>query len=194
MSPDYPEWAAIGSKGWAAAHSRSLRPGGSWCERGDSNPHGLPRQILSLVRLPIPPLSLVEKKQLNYLPTSPETAGVSFRCQFPVRVVAHHGRYRPCCIVRLEMTVHHGLIDRGVSQVARNNRDRDTVHNPPDAAVCLRQIHVRSTTPALLTACSNQYHASNHTAPSVVVQRGSPAFLFAANWLYFSTAMGVSGM
>ena len=29
----------------------------SWCERGDSNPHGFPRQILSLVRLPIPPLS-----------------------------------------------------------------------------------------------------------------------------------------
>jgi hypothetical protein len=29
----------------------------SWCERGDSNPHGLPRQILSLVRLPISPLS-----------------------------------------------------------------------------------------------------------------------------------------
>ena len=28
-----------------------------WCERGDSNPHGFPRQILSLVRLPIPPLS-----------------------------------------------------------------------------------------------------------------------------------------
>jgi integrase len=29
----------------------------AWCERGDSNPHGLPRQILSLVRLPISPLS-----------------------------------------------------------------------------------------------------------------------------------------
>jgi hypothetical protein len=29
-----------------------------WCERGDLNPHGLPRQILSLVRLPISPLSL----------------------------------------------------------------------------------------------------------------------------------------
>src|SRR5262249_13940032 len=28
-----------------------------WCERGDSNPHGFTRQILSLVRLPIPPLS-----------------------------------------------------------------------------------------------------------------------------------------
>jgi hypothetical protein len=28
-----------------------------WCERGDLNPHGVTRQILSLVRLPIPPLS-----------------------------------------------------------------------------------------------------------------------------------------
>ena len=28
-----------------------------WCERGDSSPHGLLRQALSLVRLPIPPLS-----------------------------------------------------------------------------------------------------------------------------------------
>lgn len=26
-----------------------------WCERRDSNPHGLPRQNLNLVRLPIPP-------------------------------------------------------------------------------------------------------------------------------------------
>ncbi len=33
-----------------------------WCERGDSNPHGFTRQILSLVRLPIPPLS----HPLNY--------------------------------------------------------------------------------------------------------------------------------
>jgi hypothetical protein len=29
----------------------------NWCERGDLNPHGLLRQILSLVRLPISPLS-----------------------------------------------------------------------------------------------------------------------------------------
>jgi hypothetical protein len=28
-----------------------------WCERRDSNPHGFPHQILSLARLPIPPLS-----------------------------------------------------------------------------------------------------------------------------------------
>jgi hypothetical protein len=33
-----------------------------WCERGDSNPHGFTRQILSLVRLPIPPLSPVYHK------------------------------------------------------------------------------------------------------------------------------------
>ena len=32
-----------------------------WCERGDSNPHGFTRQILSLVRLPIPPLSHSQK-------------------------------------------------------------------------------------------------------------------------------------
>ncbi len=31
-----------------------------WCERGDSNPHGFTRQILSLVRLPIPPLSRLQ--------------------------------------------------------------------------------------------------------------------------------------
>ena len=30
----------------------------AWCERGDSNPHPLRDQILSLARLPIPPLSL----------------------------------------------------------------------------------------------------------------------------------------
>ena len=31
-----------------------------WCERGDSNPHPLRDQILSLARLPIPPLSRFE--------------------------------------------------------------------------------------------------------------------------------------
>ena len=35
-----------------------------WCERGDSNPHGFPRQILSLVRLPIPPLSHAHRSDL----------------------------------------------------------------------------------------------------------------------------------
>ncbi len=33
-------------------------PVSCWCERGDLNPHGFLRQILSLVRLPISPLSL----------------------------------------------------------------------------------------------------------------------------------------
>jgi hypothetical protein len=35
----------------------AAKPDKLWCERGDSNPHGFTRQILSLVRLPIPPLS-----------------------------------------------------------------------------------------------------------------------------------------
>lgn len=39
----------------------------AWCERGDSNPHGFTRQILSLVRLPIPPLSHYE---INHLAAS----------------------------------------------------------------------------------------------------------------------------
>src|ERR1700687_1681226 len=38
-----------------------------WCERGDSNPHGFTRQILSLVRLPIPPLShVVESNSYSF--------------------------------------------------------------------------------------------------------------------------------
>src|SRR5579863_1719633 len=35
----------------------AVQSGAAWCERGDSNPHGFPRQDLNLVRLPIPPLS-----------------------------------------------------------------------------------------------------------------------------------------
>ena len=38
-----------------------------WCERGDLNPHGLLRQILSLVRLPISPLSHLLPRLFMYL-------------------------------------------------------------------------------------------------------------------------------
>jgi hypothetical protein len=43
-----------------------------WCERGDLNPHRLPRQILSLVRLPISPLShmIIKDLQIHLLPVS----------------------------------------------------------------------------------------------------------------------------
>src|SRR5579875_1561592 len=48
------------------------RPAGkAWCERGDSNPHGFPRQILSLVRLPVPPLSHVWNHSLRHLGSLP---------------------------------------------------------------------------------------------------------------------------
>jgi hypothetical protein len=37
-----------------------------WCERGDSNPHPLRDQILSLARLPVPPLSRLKLTPLLY--------------------------------------------------------------------------------------------------------------------------------
>ncbi len=54
-----------------------------WCERGDSNPHGLLRQILSLVRLPIPPLSQVQ----DLKPVYPEAVICLFA--FPQRPKPH---------------------------------------------------------------------------------------------------------
>ena len=42
-------------------------PVSAWCERGDSNPHGFTRQILSLVRLPIPPLSHFTKSGSDFI-------------------------------------------------------------------------------------------------------------------------------
>lgn len=35
-------------------------PGEKWCERGDSNSHGLPHWNLNPARLPVPPLSQVQ--------------------------------------------------------------------------------------------------------------------------------------
>jgi integrase len=43
------------------AQPENPKSASDWCERGDSNPHGFTRQILSLVRLPIPPLSHSQK-------------------------------------------------------------------------------------------------------------------------------------
>ena|GEM_PF-1069864 len=55
-----PRPAGSRSAGFFTAHRAVelalLRPE-RWCERGDSNPHPLRDQILSLARLPIPPLS-----------------------------------------------------------------------------------------------------------------------------------------
>ena len=45
-----------------------------WCERGDSNPHGFTRQILSLVRLPIPPLSHYRNNSLLPLKAAGKTS------------------------------------------------------------------------------------------------------------------------
>ena len=42
-----------------------------WCERGDSNPHTFRYQILSLARLPIPPLSLAKSAVKNSTEAQP---------------------------------------------------------------------------------------------------------------------------
>ena len=50
----------VGKIGNRAGKPNSQGSVSGWCERGDLNPHGFPRQILSLVRLPIPPLSRID--------------------------------------------------------------------------------------------------------------------------------------
>ncbi len=59
-----------------------------WCERGDSNPHGFPRQILSLVRLPIPPLSQSDFHSLdaNACWWQRRTLGLKERTIVPLRL------------------------------------------------------------------------------------------------------------
>src|SRR5690349_13260385 len=42
---------------WTSCRNVRIRGLFRWCERGDSNPHTFRYQILSLARLPIPPLS-----------------------------------------------------------------------------------------------------------------------------------------
>jgi hypothetical protein len=53
-----------------------------WCERGDSNPHPLRDQILSLARLPIPPLSLAIQPSfhcITYFSGFVQPSGASWR-------------------------------------------------------------------------------------------------------------------
>src|SRR5437588_9130078 len=58
----------------------------AWCEGGDSNPHGLPRQLLRLVRLPIPLLSRA-------------AAAVAKRTSIVEAVRCRH-RWRPLSVAR----------------------------------------------------------------------------------------------
>ena len=62
-----------------------------WCERGDSNPHGFPRQILSLVRLPVPPLSHVSSTTRR---TQWRCEGrLPFDCTVQRRLIPIQGRF-----------------------------------------------------------------------------------------------------
>ena len=65
-----------------------LRPE-RWCERGDSNPHPLRDQILSLARLPIPPLSrpaiiINQEGLINSRRRATKAGGASRAGRYPV--------------------------------------------------------------------------------------------------------------
>jgi hypothetical protein len=80
----------------------------SWCERGDSNPHPLRDQILSLARLPVPPLSLlVTPSCFSCLQSSRFPASFKFRVGVPEGVPVNpldfafarsHGAAWPACL------------------------------------------------------------------------------------------------
>ncbi len=51
-------WSSASPRRWSRSSGTiRSRPERGWCERRDSNPHGLPHRILSPARLPVPPLS-----------------------------------------------------------------------------------------------------------------------------------------
>src|SRR5690349_11505581 len=57
-SPAHQHKIALRYAGGCTKENREMRyAANEWCERGDSIPHGFTRQSLSMVRLPIPPLS-----------------------------------------------------------------------------------------------------------------------------------------
>ena len=95
----------------------------SWCERGDSNPHGFTRQILSLVRLPIPPLSHGLGSILLPLSATGKTLPILLVCQ-----------PRDLNLVRLQQ-VASGVIESG---------DRDLISHfrLQQALLCLSEFRL----------------------------------------------------
>ena len=85
----------------------------NWCERGDSNPHGLPHWHLKPARLPVPPLS-----------RSPTAASIAPEEQAPRGRARHR--------VRRTATIPHpgvatrlaGLEGRGLEKSSTGSRDR----------------------------------------------------------------------
>src|SRR5258706_2626113 len=61
-----------------------------WCERGDSNPHTFRYQILSLARLPIPPLS---RSRFDYHPSSAKK-NITRECVIHRGPIANESRAR----------------------------------------------------------------------------------------------------
>src|SRR5580698_2520880 len=97
-----------------------------WCERGDSNPHGFTRQILSLVRLPIPPLSQNS--------TAPSGLWESFRPNRPAYrrsaqcpAFARHSTTAPAVALNLLYFVQL-LVDQQRQKRQQRNSGQDAEH------------------------------------------------------------------
>ena len=124
--------------------SRDARGAASdWCERGDSNPHGFPRQILSLVRLPIPPLSHAGSNRIHcnqlFPPwkvwgrIGPVTPGVSFllsHLQFSSSMAPSSSMAANPCRTRILELIQYRP-DRHRSREKGHSHDRQTSRKDP---------------------------------------------------------------
>ena len=125
-----------------------------WCERGDSNPHGLPHWHLKPARLPVPPLSHVPATAQYIASEAAASDRQGMRCHsqgtcrrnLAQRRVYRHGEFGA------DVPISHGeFADHGP---ARDRRGR-----PPEThLVCLRPPVLRGIIPDGSPAGSNRRH------------------------------------
>jgi hypothetical protein len=104
----------------------AVQSGAVWCERGDSNPHGFPRQDLNLVRLPISPLSHITLLHSLFQALFRRTIGRRFSHRFG-RI--NQALYRGLTMLRRQMSVAHGHLNCTVPQELRNSANIDSCHD-----------------------------------------------------------------
>ena len=129
-----------------------------WCERGDLNPHGLLRQILSLVRLPISPLSHFITNHLR--PLLYRVLPVSVLVSLPIRISqAVEGKL---IMIRSEMRIPHGHLYCSVATQLRNRRNIYPSNRRP------RSKRVPGLVPGLVLILASATAGSNHSRWAVL--------------------------
>ena len=103
-----------------------MKIGLGWCERGDSNSHGLPHWHLKPARLPVPPLSLIEVPHPG--PQSP-------RRQYRARRPGESASGRLTFIRRIRFRAGHysNTLTAGLDQTSRPLRVDAWPLRPPGA-------------------------------------------------------------